>query len=109
MVNNQVIVLIVVVAAGASVLCGYAVTRFFFSDPPRQNGVDANGEFSQAAYMREVRLRNQDNVAAVMGFGRQDIVCSLALQSSRSVLTTDPEGGPRSCSIWLLLKRIFMW
>ncbi|KAK4503592.1 hypothetical protein PRZ48_004507 [Zasmidium cellare] len=73
MVNSQVVVLAVVAAAGASVLCGYAITRFYFTDPPRQNVDGANGEFSQAAYMRDVRLRNQDGIAAVMGLGRRDI------------------------------------
>lgn len=79
MANHQVIVLGVIAGAGAAVLCGYAITRFYFKDPPSKNADGGEGDFNQAAYMREVRLRNQDTIAAVMGLGRRDLVRCLVI------------------------------
>lgn len=89
MVNPHVVTLGVIVGAGGAVCCGYAITRFFLRSAPQGHVDGANGEFSQAAYMRDVRLRNQDAIAAVIGLGRQDMVRML---TSRGVwIDTDIE------------------
>ncbi|KAK5114134.1 hypothetical protein LTR62_002704 [Meristemomyces frigidus] len=62
--NATVVVLCVIVGCGVTVLMGWALThRLFPSDvaPPE----DADG--SQARYMREVRLRHHDDLAAGLG------------------------------------------
>ncbi|CAK3740151.1 Hypothetical predicted protein [Lecanosticta acicola] len=71
MVRNAVIVLAIVTGAGFLVLCGFALTRFYvFNAPARDDLVSARQEFSQAQYMREVRLRNQGIIAGGLGRGR---------------------------------------
>ncbi len=57
MVNSQVVVLACVAGAGAVVLCGYAVTNFFYRRGPNEDTTMAGNEFDQVRYMREVRLR----------------------------------------------------
>lgn len=66
---------IVVAAAGAAVLCGYATARFYIpsSEPETLEGM--GGEFTQAQYQREVRLRNLEIIAERTGHGRNGLVC----------------------------------
>lgn len=72
--NSQVTVLVVIIAAGAAVLIGYASTRYFFGREPQQVSGDAGNDLTQAVYMREVRLRNTELIAATNGYGRRDLV-----------------------------------
>lgn len=64
----QVVVLICIISAGFTVLCGWAMTRFFFTtvEPPIAPSAE------QAAYMRETRLRNQalNHFEARFGMGK---------------------------------------
>ncbi|KAF2721695.1 hypothetical protein K431DRAFT_66313 [Polychaeton citri CBS 116435] len=64
---NGAIIVLVLVGAGFLVLCGWAVTRHFYADigGPASNHL-ADG-FSQAQYMRDVRLRNQEIIEAEAG------------------------------------------
>ncbi|CZT25526.1 uncharacterized protein RCC_11259 [Ramularia collo-cygni] len=71
--NNQVIVLIVVAAAGAAVLCGYAITRFYTNSAPNEHLEGVGEEFSQAQYQRELRLRNTEKIAEMTGHGRHTL------------------------------------
>ncbi|KAF7195864.1 hypothetical protein HII31_02744 [Pseudocercospora fuligena] len=67
--NAQVVVVCVIVGAGAAVLIGYATTRYFFSNTSSSDG--PTDEFNQAAYMREVRLRNVEQIGAMNGYGHR--------------------------------------
>lgn len=71
MVNSQVIVLVCVVGAGAAVLIGYAIHNFFFKPGADDNKAGVGDEFSQAQYMREVRLRYAEQMAGSNGYGRR--------------------------------------
>lgn len=61
-----VIIFLCVLAAGAVVLVGYAALRHYQGGEPRQPYDDMafteNGQ-SQEEYMRNVRLRNQEDIA----------------------------------------------
>lgn len=65
---------LVIIAAGAAVLCGYATTRFFTTSTPEENLESVGGEFTQAQYQRELRLRNQEKIAEMTGHGRNTLV-----------------------------------
>ncbi|EME82789.1 uncharacterized protein MYCFIDRAFT_174330 [Pseudocercospora fijiensis CIRAD86] len=67
--NAQVVVVCVIVGAGAAVLIGYATTRYFFGNTSNNDG--PTDEFNQAAYMREVRLRNVEQIGAINGYGHR--------------------------------------
>ena len=66
---SQVIVLICIGGAGLSVLMAYAIGHRIMGPDRPQLDVEAGREFSQAQYMREVRLRNCDNIAVMTGNG----------------------------------------
>ncbi|RMX77332.1 hypothetical protein D0867_16639, partial [Hortaea werneckii] len=51
--------------AGVLVFIGWAVSHRFVQPPEAKE--PAAGDFNQAQYMREVRLRHQDQLAAIMG------------------------------------------
>lgn len=51
--------------AGVLVFIGWAVSHRFVQPPEAKEPVA--GDFNQAQYMREVRLRHQDQLAAIMG------------------------------------------
>lgn len=60
-----VIIFLCVLAAGFVVLVGYAALRHYQGGEPRQSydvALMENGQ-SQEEYMREVRLRNQEDIA----------------------------------------------
>jgi hypothetical protein len=57
--SNGAIIIIVLVAAGFSVLLGYSMTRFFHSKDD-SDGLVANDE--QVRYMREVRQRSAQSL-----------------------------------------------
>jgi hypothetical protein len=66
---KEAIILIVIVASGASVLVAWAIHSIWHG----QRGSDedilvGNGEQEQAAYRQEVRMRNHENMAAINGF-----------------------------------------
>ena len=73
-VPTQVVVLLVIIGAGVAVLIGWAITNQF---QPSQGARDlsgfSNGDYSQAQYQRELRLRHQDEIASSMG-GRRAMV-----------------------------------
>lgn len=56
----------------------YAMTRYFFASRLEVGDEAQSNDFSQAAYMREVRLRNAEQIAACNGYGRQHMVVSAA-------------------------------
>lgn len=66
-----VIIFLCVLAAGFVVLVGYAALRHYQGGEPRQSYADTalmeNGQ-SQEEYMRDVRLRNQEDMARRHGF-----------------------------------------
>jgi hypothetical protein len=67
---NQAIIALCLVGAGASVLIAWALFRHFFDDDkpkPEGNRVGEDG-YTQAQYMRMVRLRNQEALQAKYGF-----------------------------------------
>ncbi|KXT05695.1 hypothetical protein AC578_5634 [Pseudocercospora eumusae] len=76
--NAQVVVVCVIVGAGAAVLIGYATTRYFFSNTSNSDG--PTDEFNQAAYMREVRLRNVEQIGAMNGYGHRHMASFLTLK-----------------------------
>ena len=53
--SDSVIVLLCILGAAFTATCGYAVTRFWFHQPPGEAPLSND----QQAYMREVRMRNQ--------------------------------------------------
>ncbi|RMZ12680.1 hypothetical protein D0862_02564 [Hortaea werneckii] len=65
MVSQSLIVFCCICGAGVLVFIGWAVSHRFV--PPAEAKEPAAGDFNQAQYMREVRLRHQDQLAAVMG------------------------------------------
>ena len=67
--DNSVIVLIAIVGAGGVVLLGFAFTNHWVKRSP-ESFEAMNNQFSQEQYMREVRLRNQDLIAAQYGWSR---------------------------------------
>lgn len=66
------IIVIVIVAAGAAVLCAWAITsRFGHGTPARSfNSPAGNGGMTQAQYMRDVRMRNVENLQGAAPYGR---------------------------------------
>lgn len=66
--NSQVVVLVVIIAAGAAVLIGYATTRYFVGRVPDGDTEGPGSDFNQANYMREVRLRNSEQLAGINGY-----------------------------------------
>lgn len=66
-----VIIFLCVLAAGFAVLVGYAALRHYHGGEPRQSYSDValmeNGQ-SQEEYMRDVRLRNREDMARRYGF-----------------------------------------
>ncbi|KAI7216007.1 hypothetical protein KC333_g5091 [Hortaea werneckii] len=65
MVSHSLIVFCCICGAGVAVFIGWAVSHRFVQPPVAKE--PAAGDFNQAQYMREVRLRHQDQLAAVMG------------------------------------------
>lgn len=64
--SKEVIILIVILAAGASVLMAWAMYAGF---QYRRGEEDVkSNEAEQAAYRREVRQRNHEDMAAINGF-----------------------------------------
>jgi hypothetical protein len=66
-----VIIFLCVLAAGFVVLVGYATLRHYQGGEPRSSAYDValmeNGQ-SQDEYMRDVRLRNREDMARRHGF-----------------------------------------
>ncbi|KAI7236014.1 hypothetical protein KC330_g3969 [Hortaea werneckii] len=65
MVSHTLITFCCICGAGVAVFIGWAVSHRFVQPPEAKE--PAAGDFNQAQYMREVRLRHQDQLAAVMG------------------------------------------
>ena len=72
-ISDGLVIFLVILGAGAAVVLGYSVFRFFCQDGPKES-IDIGGEFNQAQYMRDVRLRNQEDLAGMYGYGRRDMV-----------------------------------
>ncbi|KAF2215665.1 hypothetical protein CERZMDRAFT_94067 [Cercospora zeae-maydis SCOH1-5] len=70
--DPQLTVLVVIVAAAAALLLGWAATRFFIARAPARDPEDASSGFSQAQYMREVRLRYTGMLAQQYGYSPRD-------------------------------------
>ena len=66
--NPTVVVICSIAGAGGFCLLGYAITHRFFPPEKKELG---DGEFSQAQYMREVRLRYAEQMANSNGFARR--------------------------------------
>lgn len=73
MISDQLIVLCCIIGAGVLVFMGWAVTHRFYQQESRPIVEGLGQEFSQAQYMREVRLRNHDQIASMNG-GRYALV-----------------------------------
>ncbi|KAI7468547.1 hypothetical protein KC351_g13581 [Hortaea werneckii] len=65
MVSHSLIVFCCICGAGVAVFIGWAVSHRFVK--PAEAKEPAAGDFNQAQYMREVRLRHQDQLAGIMG------------------------------------------
>lgn len=65
------VVLLCIIGAGALVLIGYATSSFFVGRRREDDNDASHNDFSQAEYMREVRLRNQSDLQAMYGYGRR--------------------------------------
>lgn len=63
------------------VFIGWAVTHRFYQQELRPSVEGLGQEFSQVQYMREVRLRHHDQLAAMYG-GRYALVFNEVLSSS---------------------------
>ena len=66
--NATVVVICSIAGAGTFVLIGYAITHRLFPNA-KEDPVD-NG-FSQAQYMRDVRVRYAEQMANANGYGRR--------------------------------------
>lgn len=75
-ISDGVVILLVILGAGASVIVGYAIFRFFGQDGPKES-TNVGSEFNQAQYMRDVRLRNQEDLAGMYGYGPQHLVSTV--------------------------------
>lgn len=75
MVDQSIVVLCCIVGAGVAVFMGWAISHRFYDVPTRNGIADTANEFSQAQYMREVRLRHHDDIA--MAFGGQRALVGL--------------------------------
>ena len=64
-----VFVLIVIIAAEAAVVVGYAVSRFYNGPDPERNFTSPSQ--AQDDYMRELRNRNYDHILAQISGGRR--------------------------------------
>jgi flagellar basal body-associated protein FliL len=67
--SKEVIILIVIVASGASVVIAWAIHSIWHGQ--RHGDEDekiTDSEQQQAAYQQEVRMRNQESIAAINGF-----------------------------------------
>lgn len=73
-ITDLTLIRIVIVAAGAAVLCGYAMARFYTPSGPADTLEGVGGEFTQAQYQRDVRLRNHAIIAEMTGHGRGTFV-----------------------------------
>lgn len=66
--NGTFMCFMAIALAGLGVCMAYAIFSRFTPKPAQNN---ANDEFSQAQYMREVRLRYQGSMANANGYGRK--------------------------------------
>lgn len=73
-ISDGLVIFLVILGAGAAVIVGYATMRFFCQDSPKESTDGIGSGFNQAAYMRDVRSRNQENLASDYGYGRRDVV-----------------------------------
>ncbi|GAB7362981.1 hypothetical protein MBLNU230_g3276t1 [Neophaeotheca triangularis] len=66
------IIVIVIVAAGAAVLCAWAITSRFGHGAVQRtfNSPSGNGGMTQAQYMRDVRMRNVESLQGAAPYGR---------------------------------------
>lgn len=65
------VIVIVIVGTGAAVLIGYSIFYVSTRRGPEEDTSTAGTEFDQVRYMREVRLREVDAIAASHGLGRR--------------------------------------
>ncbi|KAF7187691.1 hypothetical protein HII31_11030 [Pseudocercospora fuligena] len=65
----QAIIVLCLVGAGALILCSWALFRHFYEDAPSPPSGDTVGEdgYTQAQYMRMVRLRNHEELQQKYG------------------------------------------
>jgi hypothetical protein len=103
--DNTVVVLIVICAAGACVLVGFATTRYFTSNDTVVNLQEPGEGSTQAQYMREVRLRNQEKLGYEYGHGQHALVKNIFLYipgvtaTDRSITGRDAGESPLRCAI----------
>ena len=64
---NELIIFLCILAAGFVVLIGFAIIRHFPRGESSNDGFLQEAGQGQSSYMREVRLRNQDQLAATYG------------------------------------------
>lgn len=73
-ISNSLVVLFIIMGAGIAVFIGWAMThRFQGANGPRDDTETAGKEFSQVQYMRDLRMRHVEDLAAMMG-GRRVLV-----------------------------------
>lgn len=67
--NGAFVCFMCIALSGLGVTMAYAIFSRFNNKPASER--NANDEFSQAQYMREVRLRYQGSMANANGYGRK--------------------------------------
>lgn len=91
-ISDGLVIFLVILGAGAAVIVGYASMRFFCQDGPKESTNGIGSEFNQAQYMRDVRLRNQENLAGDYGYGRCDMASAASwLRLAFANLYTEPD------------------
>lgn len=76
-------VFLIIAGSGLFVLMGWAVAHHFHQDVPTETTHMAGREYDQAVYMREVRLRHHEDIAAVVGGGRNALVSPVIVHRCR--------------------------
>lgn len=102
--DYPVIVLCIIAGAGAAVVLAYAATHAFFRRHAGKDADDEGANASQVQYMREVRWRNHDTIAAAHGFHHMLVWMSNIFSS---VMGTGCEAGKKVGINGLLMDMCF--
>ena len=71
MVSYSLVIFLSILAAGVAVLLGFATIRFYQDrEGDEEQGRHLEPSQDQAMYMREVRARNQMDIARMTGYGK---------------------------------------
>ncbi|CZT20223.1 uncharacterized protein RCC_06080 [Ramularia collo-cygni] len=96
-ISNAAVIVLCIVGAGAALMIGYAIgTRLWNGSADDRNDLEGGrGAFNQAAYMREVRLRNQDKILSLARSGKSKIPTDQITPTTFSAVSTSSYGDLR--------------